>query len=434
MRCCPPLAALALIALSVLPAAAQTAPGKPNVLLIIADDMGLDASRCYNVGNDQAQMPVLETLCGQGMVFDSAYAAPTCSPTRATIMTGKYGFRTGVGAAITQKGGAGLSVNETSLFDVLSGNGYAGAVIGKWHLAGAEDGLDHPAQLGVTNYYGTYKGAVRDYSHWDGVENGKLIEVDGYATTVFTDRAIGWIAAQQKPWFLWQAYNAPHAPFHLPPADLHSATGLVDDAGEIRRDPLPYYNAMLEAMDTEIGRLLASMPANVRANTVVVFIGDNGTPGKVAGGFYGARGAKGGIFEGGTHVPLIVQGPGVTAGRSDALVNSTDLFATIAALSGAHPQTPDAVDLAPALGGGATARQHVYIEHFSESPPAGPDVYGWAIRDARYKLVAVQDMPQMLFDLDADPLEQTDLLSGDVSSEAKAAAAELQAAYEQIRR
>ena len=434
MRCCPSLAALALIALSVLPAAAQTAPGKPNVLLIIADDMGLDASRCYNVGNDQAPMPVLETLCGQGMVFDSAYAAPTCSPTRATIMTGKYGFRTGVGAAITQKGGAGLSANETSLFDVLSGNGYAGAVIGKWHLAGAEDGLDHPAQLGVTNYYGTYKGAVRDYSHWDGVENGKLIEVDGYATTVFTDRAIGWIAAQQKPWFLWLAYNAPHAPFHLPPADLHSATGLVDDAGEIRRDPLPYYNAMLEAMDTEIGRLLASMPANVRADTMVVFIGDNGTPGKVAGGFYGARGAKGGIFEGGTHVPLIVQGPGVTAGRSDALVNSTDLFATIAALSGGHPQTPDAIDLAPAFGGGSTARQHVYIEHFSESPPSGPDVYGWAIRDARYKLVAVQDMPQMLFDLDADPLEQTDLLSGDVSSEAIAAAAELQAAYEQIRR
>ncbi|MCY0095966.1 sulfatase-like hydrolase/transferase [Hoeflea ulvae] len=435
MRLLAGLAAVAIIAaaFSTGPAAAQTASKKPNILLIIADDMGLDASRCYQVGEDQAPMPVVEELCRQGMVFDAAYAAPTCSPTRATMITGRYGFRTGVGAAITPQGGTGLSPDETSLFDVLGGNGYASAVIGKWHLAGAADGLDHPARLGVTDYYGTYKGAVKDYFHWDGVENGAAIEVDGYTTTDFTDRAINWVAAQQSPWFLWLAYNAPHAPFHLPPAELHSAGTLADDADEIRRNPLPYYNAMLEAMDTEIGRLLASMPEDVRANTMVMFIGDNGTPGKVAGSFYGARGAKGSIFEGGTHVPLIIQGPGIAAGRSDALVNSTDLFATIAAKTGIHPQTPDAVDLAPVLGGAPGTRSHVYVEHFSDVPPTGPDVYGWAIRDTRYKLVAMDDAQQMLFDLDADPLEQSDLLSGEVSSEARQAAAQLQATFEKLR-
>ena len=430
------MATLAAMALPAGQAEAETAAAnRPNILLIIADDMGLDASRCYDVGTDQAPMPVVEALCNQGMVFENAYAAPLCSPTRATLMTGQYGFRTGVGSVIRWADGIGLSPDVTSLFDVLNGNGYAGAVIGKWHLAGSDNGLDHPAHLGVGDYYGIYKGAVPSYSSWDGVENGAEIHVGGYSTSVFTDRAIAWTRAQQKPWFLWFAYNAPHAPFHVPPAGLvHSSTGLADDEAEIKRNPLPYFNAMLEAMDTEIGRLLDSMPEDVRNNTVVMFIGDNGSPNQVARPLYGDRGAKGSIFEGGTHVPLIVQGPGIAAGRSDALVNSTDLFATIAGLAGAHPQMSDAVDLAPVLAGGPGMRQHVYVEHFSDSPPRGADVHGWAIRDARYKLVAVEGEPPMLFDLETDPFEQTDLLSGEASSAARAEAADLQAAYDRIRR
>lgn len=430
------MAALAAMVLTAGQAGAATAAaGRPNILLIIADDMGLDASRCYDVGEDQAPMPVVETLCQQGMVFENAYAEPLCSPTRATLMTGQYGFRTGIGSVIRWGRDTGLSPDVTSLFDVLNGSGYAGAVIGKWHLAGSANGLDHPAQLGVGDYYGIYTGSVPSYFSWDGVENGAEIHVDGYSTSVFTDRAIAWTQAQQTPWFLWLAYNAPHSPFHVPPAGLvHSSTGLADDEDEIRRNPLPYFNAMLEAMDTEIGRLLDSMPADIRNNTVVIFIGDNGSPNQVARSLYGERGAKGSIFEGGTHVPLIIQGPGIAAGRSDALVNSTDLFATIAGLAGAHPQMSDAVDLAPVLAGGAGTRQHVYVEHFSDSPPRGADIHGWAIRDARYKLVAVEGEPEMLFDLDSDPFEQTDLLSGEVTDAARAEAAELQAAYDGLRR
>lgn len=354
------LAAVVIAVMALPPAQVRAeAAARPNILLIIADDMGLDASRCYKVGEDQAPMPVVESLCEQGMVFENAYAAPLCSPTRATLMTGQYGFRNGIGSVIRWGEDTGLPPDVTSLFDVLNGNGYASAVTGKWHLAGSGDGLNHPAQLGVMDYYGLYKGAVTDYFSWDGVDNGAEVHVEGYSTSVFTDRAIDWIQARQSPWFLWLAYNAPHAPFHLPPAALlHSSTGLSGDEADIRRDPLPYFNAMLEAMDTEIGRLLDSMPAAVRQNTVVIFIGDNGTPSRIAGALYGDRGAKGSIFEGGAHVPLIIQGPGVASGRSEALVNSTDLFATITAMSGVHPQMVDAVDLAPALAGGAGSREY----------------------------------------------------------------------------
>ncbi|MEF3047830.1 sulfatase-like hydrolase/transferase [Pseudotabrizicola sp. L79] len=212
---------------------------QPNILLIIADDMGLDASRCYALGDQQAPMPNVEALCASGMVFDNAYSAPVCSPTRATIMTGQYGFRTGVGAAIPPDGTNGLSADVTSLFDVLATTNYSANLIGKWHLAGADADLNHPAELGVPDYFGLFMGAVRDYSKWTAVTGGQEVQVDGYATTVLTDRAIDWIGAQDDPWFLWLAYNAPHAPFHLPPADLHGFDDLANDADAIAETPCP---------------------------------------------------------------------------------------------------------------------------------------------------------------------------------------------------
>ena len=171
-------------------AAAAAAASKPNILLVIADDMGLDASNCYAVGNSQAPMPNLESLCNQGLVFDNAYAAPVCSPTRATLMTGRYGFRTGVGTAITRRGGSGLSTDETSLFDLLASTDYAKAVIGKWHLAPSPRDYSHPAELGVDDYFGLMSGGIRDYYNWTAVENGRPVDVRGYSTTVLTDRAV----------------------------------------------------------------------------------------------------------------------------------------------------------------------------------------------------------------------------------------------------
>lgn len=424
------LSVAAAVGLSAAPSAAYA---KPNILLIIADDMGLDASRCYFVGNKQAPMPTIEQLCEQGLVFDNAYAAPVCSPTRASIMTGQYGFRTGIGGAIPRNGGTGLSSDIVSLFDVMSETDYSSTLIGKWHLANSGQEYEHPDSLGVENYYGLLAGGTPSYFNWTAVENGKPVEVDGYTTSVFTDRAIDWIGEQQSPWFLWLAYNAPHTPFHLPPEELHSFDELPDDSSEIEENPVPYYNAALEAMDTEIGRLLGSMSEETRNNTLIMFVGDNGTPGQVVSDLYRSRGAKGTVFEGGTHVPFVVSGPDIASGRTEALVNTTDFHATIAALAGALVERAAAFDFSAVLQGDSGQREHVYVEHFSCEPSKGPDRYGWALRDNTHKLVALDGHEPMLFDLTSDPFEATDLLAAPVSEAAQTKANELQEAYSRLK-
>ncbi|WP_415402244.1 sulfatase-like hydrolase/transferase [Tateyamaria sp. SN3-11] len=396
-----------VFALVLAPCAAMAAP---NILLIIADDMGIDASLCYYLGDQQAPMPNLQAMCDTGVVFDNAYAAPTCSPTRATIMSGLYGFRTGVGAPVDPEGSNQLSVDTPTIFDALTPAGYASNVIGKWHLSSRALGYDAPADMGVSDYFGLYTGGVRDYFNWTAIEDGAEVQIDGYATTVFTDRAIDWIDAQNQPWFLWLAYTAPHAPFHLPPDDLHSYDDLPGDAASIDANPLPYYQAMLEALDTEIGRLLSSMSPQERDNTIVMFVGDNGTPNQVTRTLYSDHGAKGTIYDSGTRVPLIVSGPGIEAARTRDFVNTTDLHATIAALAGASVTTPDSIDFSPILAGEPGARNVAYIEHFTERQTRGGGIYGWAIREGAYKLVAPDGAPQELYNVVDDPFELTDLL------------------------
>lgn len=402
----------------------------PNILLVIADDMGIDASACYDLGDEQANMPILEKLCDSGMVFENAYSAPVCSPTRATIMTGKYGFRTGVGSAIPPEGGIGVSSDEITLFDRLKETDYAANVIGKWHIAGSDDGLNHPQTLGVDEYYGLYSGGTRDYFNWTAVSQGKQIEVNTYTTTDFTDKAIEWIDKQDQPWFLWLAYNAPHTPFHLPPSHLHTANNLSDDPASINENPVPYYNAMLEALDTELGRLLSSIPQQQRDNTLIIFIGDNGTPSKTQKSLFGQRRMKGTLYEGGTHVPMIVNGPGVMSGRSESLVNTTDIYATILDIVGPASNAQDSFSFFEALSGDNSKREYIYTEHFAANPDdmRRGNTAGWAIRDARYKLLAIDGEPHVLFDLIADPLETNDLLSGTLSNDIKAIASRLEQA------
>lgn len=369
-------------------------------------------------------MPNIQTLCDSGLVFENAYSAPVCSPTRATIMTGQYGFRTGVGAAIPPNGTNGLDSSVTSLFDVIADTGYSSNLLGKWHLAGAGASLNHPSEFGVSDYWGLFKGGVRDYNAWDAVTNGAEVKVDEYATTAITNRALDWIGAQEEPWFLWLAYNAPHTPFHLPPSELHSSGDLPTDEASIDDNPLPYYNAMLEALDTEIGRLLGTLDDD----TIVIFIGDNGSPNQVVGEIFGDHKAKATIYEGGTHVPLIVAGPGIEPGRTEAFVETVDLFTTIAGMAGAEAPAVDGYDFAPALTGKDLTRDFIYVEHFLEdrSDAKPSDVFGWALREGDYKLVAIEDTEFELYDLAADPRELNDLLADGISDEEAAIVARLQ--------
>lgn len=403
-------------ALAVSLASAQAA-ASPNILLVIADDMGVDVSPCHTRAPQAASMPTLEALCRTGMVFDQAHVAPTCSPTRAMMLTGRYPSETGVGGAVSPRNPVGLDPAMPSVFDILSRDapGYASALIGKWHLTPDRRDTDHPADLGVPMHFGPLTGALDSFMKWEAVDAGRSVPVSGYATTVLTDRAIDWIAGQTGPWFLWLAHVAPHTPFHAPPAALVEGD-LRDDPQVIQRDPAPYYRAALEALDAELGRLLDSLGAAERANTVVLFIGDNGTPARVAGPDSRTRGAKGSILPGGTHVPLVVAGPGIAHGRSAQPVAATDLFATILDLAGAGGARPaSSYSLMPVLAGrGPSGRDAAYVEHFGDSPIRGRGSYGWSVVTADHALVARDGQAPELYDLQADPDLGRDLLASGV--------------------
>ena len=380
-------------------------PSSPNILLIIADDMGLDATPGYSVGTSKPTMPNLQDLMNSGMRFNNVWSNPVCTPTRATILTGKYGFRTNVINV-----GDVLSTSETSLHKVLNTNAseYSHAVIGKWHLSSDPT---HPTAMGVDYFAGLLGGGVQSYTNWDLNENGITTTSTAYTTTKFTDLAIDWVSAQSQPWFLWLAYNAPHTPFHLPPTNLHNQGDLPTDEASIDANPLPYYHAMIEAMDSEMGRLLSTMTQEDRNNTLIIFVGDNGTPSEVV-QVYKSNRAKGAIYQGGVNVPMVISGKNVTRVNEteDALISTTDLFATIAdvAAGTASYDSGDSRSFLDLLNSSnSKGRDFVYTEKYN-SQTQGPD---YTIRNATHKYIYFNTGAEALYDLIENPLESPNLLN-----------------------
>jgi cytochrome c peroxidase len=397
----------------------------PNILMVIADDFGVDAFGAYGLNDAAAATPVLDEMAASGLLFENFWASPSCSPTRANILSGEYAFRTGVFAP-----GDVLATSQLSLQDFIEQNlpgVYNKAVIGKWHL-GRNNNTDHPLDLGVDYFAGILGGGVPAYDDWVLTENGQQSTSTEYVTSKLVDLSIDWVQQQQQPWFLWLAFNAPHEPFHLPPADLHSQT-LSGTEQDIEQNPLPYYQAMIEAMDTETGRLLDSLTEAQRENTLLVFIGDNGTPRSVVQAPFSRAQGKGSLYQGGINVPLLISGgPLQRAGqRESALVNATDLFATIAEVAGAVGETPvDSNSFAGLLSGRSVeTRSHLYAETQTD------EVRSWAVRNDRFKLIEDEEGRSELYDLLLDPFENQDLVSsGQVPD---GVIAELQALMEDIR-
>ncbi len=375
---------------------------RPNILLIIADDMGLDATPNYNIDGIKPNMPILQSLMSNGIKFNNLWSYPLCTPTRASILTGKYGFRTEVTNV-----GQNLSSNEQSIQNYLDGmnSGYSHAVIGKWHLSGD---ISHPNAIGIDEYTGVLGGGVQSYWNWNLVENIQSSKSTEYTTTKFTDLAINWIGSQNQPWFLWLAYNAPHTPFHLPPSELYSQVGLASDQSSIDANPLPYYLAMLEAMDTEMGRLINSMSQEERDNTFIVFIGDNGTPNQVV-QTYPNRRAKNSLYQGGVNVPMVISGKNVERKgvEEEALLSTTDLFATIAGIAGSTiSEINESKNFKYMFNApGITVRDYVYSE-------IGDDINNLdhTIRNDKYKLMKFSSGNEALYHLAEDPLESINLL------------------------
>lgn len=375
------------------------ASNRKNILLLIADDLGQDSSNQYQWSSNLPSTPTLDQLAAQGLVFENLWVNPTCTPTRSSIFTGKYGTRTNVITASDV-----LDPSETSLAQTLKSHpataDFTMAKIGKWHLGG---GPSRPEEFGLDYYAGILNGAVPSYFDWTLTTNNQTYPQTEYATTVLTDLAIDWVSEQTSPWVLWIGFNAPHTPFHLPPANLHSRN-LSGDAQDIADNPREYYLAAIEALDTEIARLLNSFDQSTRDNTVIIFIGDNGTPSRVRVRNSALSGNKGDISEGGIRVPMVVSGSGVSrqGERESALINGSDFFSTILALAG-QPESAihDSVPFTRLLHDNNTP--HIRNTSFSQN------TLGYTIRNERYKLIEYLDNTRALYDLDNDISEENNL-------------------------
>lgn len=396
----------------------------PNILLIIADDLGKDALSGYTEGNIKPNTPHLDSIRNSGITFSNFWVYPTCSPTRASIITGKYGYRTGVKWA-----GDELSANETILQNYINqqtGNAYATAIVGKWHLSDQTAGVN-PETFGLDYYIGLIRGAVQDYFQWQITEDGSGSQSTEYTTTHFTNLAIDWINAQSKPWFMWLAYNAPHTPFHAPPAEMHSQGNLPEFA--TGADPIPYYMAAIEALDYQVGELLDALSEQEKQNTLILFIGDNGTPNQVAQSPYSSQKVKGTLYQGGINTPMFVAGSGVTrTGTDNNLVTSTDLFATIAATAGVSvTEIHDSKSFTSLFTQNETIRDYQYAEMNDGTEEI------WTISNGNYKLIIEGSGNEEFYNLENDPYENTNLLSSSLSTEEANAKADLEAELSRIR-
>ena len=452
--------------------AVNQATAAPNILLILADDMGVETLSVYGLGETAPTTATIDALARDGLLFRNFWSQPVCSPTRATIMTGRYGFRTGVGRPIAPAvdgGGsgplppppvkpasapwepAGMSRNpgnpvsrglpSTEFMLPMALNAgtddrYRTAAIGKWHLADPDNGwLQHPKNSGI-DFYSVIMHGEDSYFAWRKVLNGEVVGTTTHSAIDQAETAIEWIGEQgDEPWFMWLSFILPHTPLHLPPTELlQSDYSDLSPTQNTSENPIRYFHAMIEAMDTEIGRVLDSMAPSVRENTFIVFIGDNGTTNSsVIPPFEPGR-AKGTIYQGGLNVPLIVSGPGVARGAvSESLVNSTDLFSTILEMAEVNVDevipdgvTLDSVSIVPYLSSpeSPSRRDWVYADVFSGSF-LGVANANYAMRNDRYKLLRHEGSEEF-YDLDHDPYEHENLLERTMSVEE-------QAQYESLR-
>ena len=394
---------------------------QPNILFIIADDLGNDALEGFGIEADNfPNTPNLNLLKNTGISYMNTWASPQCTPTRASIMSGKYGIKTGV-----MKPPGNLDLEHESIFNLLqseTNNAYSTAVIGKWHISQPVN-VDHPYEHGADHYEGIIDGTIDDYYNWEKVEDGQFIQVEEYVTTHLTNAAINWVADQESPWFLWLAHIAPHSPFQIPPDSLHT----VNDPTTNKQ----IYNASIEAMDNEIGRLLASMDEETINNTIIVFIGDNGTPNGVLEG-YPAQHGKGSMYEGGLRVPMIISGNGVTRNGAQefGLTQVNDLYATLFEV-GSGITLPGGMNNSYSIRASfqeenTIERDFIYSDYIDDA------LQYWAIRNNDYKLIQNENGDQEFYSLVDNALEENNLI-GNLTTLEEVILAEFQEEAEAIR-
>lgn len=334
---------------------------KPNIIYILADDMGYGDFSAFNPNGPVT--PSIDRLVQQGITLTNCYSAsPVCAPARASILTGRYPQRCGVIDTLETRGLDRLKTSETTLADVLKANGYQTALIGKWHL-GAIDPEYHPNNRGFNEFYG-FRGGWNDYFNYHWEHNGIQQTCSGkYITDLFSDLAVEYIHNHAStPFFLHLTYNAPHFPLQVPDAYVEKYTAL----GKYTPAVCKLY-AMIEVMDEGIGRLLKALDdTGIAEDTIVIFASDNGPDmggeGDSSQKRYNCnfRAEKMFAYEGGIRVPAVVRYPARYVGNTycDAVVHGTDWFPTLLSLCKIpmpDPQKIDGIDVSQILAGEAPA-------------------------------------------------------------------------------
>ena len=407
-----------LMLLAAVPLSAQQAnrePG-PNVVLIITDDVGYGDLGSY--GAPDIKTPHLDRLAREGVRFTDFYSnGAVCTPTRTALISGRYQQRVGLEQVLTtspEDRKRGLAVTGRSLPQLLKNQGYATALIGKWHLGYVPE--FGPNAHGFDYFFGFLGGAVDFFRHsgTDGesdlYENRTRTQETGYLTDIITRRSVDFInRSAGRPFFLEVAYNAAHWPFQSPhhkPDAFASGRPIVQWAGDDLNPTRKDYAEMLERADEGVGQILSTLDRlGLARNTLVIFTNDNG-------GEWLSRNAplfhrKGTLWEGGIRVPAIIRWPGrVPAGMTTAQVGVTlDLTATILTAAGAPIPAEarlDGIDLVPHIQNGAAPRERTI---FWRTPNAR---VMRAVRRGSWKLLA-DGQALFLFDLSKDIGERNDL-------------------------
>ena len=400
---------------------AAAAERRPNMLFILADDLGYGDLACY--GAPDIKTPNLDRLAKEGVRFTDFYAnGPLCTPTRCAFMTARYPQRIGSLETAIPPGdkSIGLPKAEPTIANILLGKGYFTAMTGKWHLGYAED--CRPNIHGFVRFFGLLSGNHDHFTHRENNGQADLwfdhqpVAVEGYSPLLVTQRSIEFLdEAKGKPFFLYVAFNSPHFPLQGPEdasrpiAPKNWATGTRES-----------YINMVEAMDDYVGQLLAALDERgLTTNTLVVFTSDNG------GDRYGrnlplAKG-KGTLWEGGIRVPCIARWPGtLPAGVVSKQVGATfDWSATFVKLAGgkAPKHRPfDGLDLMPVLTGKQQVQKRTLF--WRRVTPKYATTHR-AVRDGDWKYIDEPNGREYLFNVTKDPSEATNLIAEQAELAAK---------------
>jgi arylsulfatase A-like enzyme len=418
------LTALLLAPLASLRAAdAPAPPVKPNIILILADDLGWG-----HVGwqNPKVKTPHLDRLAKAGVQLNRHYVAPVCSPTRVALLTGRYWSRFGCNNALPSEldsTAIAMPPGTPTLGAALRTAGYRTALIGKWHLgAGLESG---PEKFGFDHFYGLRVGGMTPLSHkWLGEgqsalwRNDKVVEEPGHITDLLAREAVAWLGKEsQRPFFLYLAFTSPHVPL----SESEQWLDLYQNSGVNLSRQL--YWAAISHLDEAVGKVVAAVDRlGQRDNTVFIFLSDNGAPGQpnrmqvkqdlesypavpLPGDNLPFRGRKGAVYEGGVRTPGVVCWPGkLQPGFCEIPLSVTDWMPTLCALAGCKPQRDlkwDGHDILPELTRSTT-------------PPVGRVLY-WkgpkqasAVSDGDWKLIVTAKTVE-LYNLTEDIGEKNNL-------------------------